>query len=90
MKPNHHWVLHLPDQLRDYASVYNFWTFLTERLNKLLKSSNSNYQMGGQLEVSMMREFDRSVRLQDLVRQQFLVQGSESTKGFVPIDERCL
>jgi hypothetical protein len=39
--------------------------------------------MGGQLEVSMMREFDRNVRLHDLVRQRFPAQGSGSTKHFV-------
>ena len=31
MKPNHHWALHLPDQLRDFGPVYGFWTFLGER-----------------------------------------------------------
>jgi hypothetical protein len=68
MKPNHHWAVHLPDQLRDYGPVHNFWTFLTERLNKLLKSSNTNHWTGGQLEISMMREFYRSGRLQGMVR----------------------
>jgi hypothetical protein len=41
--------------------VYNFWAFLTERLNKLLKNLNSNNNWtGGLLEVSMMREFHRN------------------------------
>ncbi|KAJ7312545.1 hypothetical protein DFH08DRAFT_918005 [Mycena albidolilacea] len=55
--PNHHWAVHVPDQLIDYGPVYNFWAFLTERLNKILKNLNSNNWTGGQLEVSMMREF---------------------------------
>lgn len=42
MKPNFHWAVHLEEQIRDFGPVYNFWTFLSERLNKLLKSSNSN------------------------------------------------
>jgi len=67
MKPSHHWAVHLPDQLRDYGPVYNFWTFLTERLNKLLKSSNTNNWTGGQLEISMMREFQRSTHIQAMV-----------------------
>ena len=67
MKPNHHWAVHLPDQLRDYGPVYNFWTFLSERLNKLLKSSETNDWKGGQMEVSMMREFERGVCLNSLV-----------------------
>jgi hypothetical protein len=67
MKPNHHWAVHSPGQLRDYASVYNFWTFLTERLNKLLKSEESNNWKGGRLEVSMLREFHRGVHLNGMV-----------------------
>ncbi|KAJ7573251.1 hypothetical protein C8J56DRAFT_1008382 [Mycena floridula] len=63
MKPNHHWVIHAPEQIRDYGPVYNFWAFLTERLNKVLKNMNSNNQMG-QLEVSMMREFNRAARIE--------------------------
>jgi hypothetical protein len=57
MKPNFHWAVHLPQQIRDYGPVYNFWAFLSERLNKVLKSSNSNNWTGGQIEISMMREF---------------------------------
>jgi hypothetical protein len=57
--PNHHWAVHVPDQLIDYGPVYNFWAFLTEHLNKILKNLNSNNWTGGQLEVSMMREFHR-------------------------------
>jgi hypothetical protein len=67
MKPNHHYAVHLPQQLRDFGPVYEFWTFLTERLNKILKTYNSNHWGGGLLEVSMMRHFDREVRVHDLV-----------------------
>ena len=38
LKPNFHWVVHIFDQIRDYGPVYNFWTFLFECLNKVLKS----------------------------------------------------
>ncbi|KIK78458.1 hypothetical protein PAXRUDRAFT_28616 [Paxillus rubicundulus Ve08.2h10] len=54
MKPNFHWAVHLAQQIRDYGPVYNFWAFLSERLNKVLKSSNSNNWTGGQIEISMM------------------------------------
>ena len=67
MKPNHHWAIHTKDQLRDYGPMPNFWAFLTERLNKLLKSSNANGRGGGQMEVSMMREFYRDSQLQFIV-----------------------
>ncbi|KAG2135435.1 hypothetical protein DEU56DRAFT_737776, partial [Suillus clintonianus] len=69
MKPNFHWAVHIEEQIRDFGPVYNFWTFLSERLNKLLKSSNSNnWTTGGQLEISMMREFTRGMRMDALAR----------------------
>ncbi|KAJ7114850.1 hypothetical protein C8R44DRAFT_880917 [Mycena epipterygia] len=68
MKPNHHWAVHIPDQILDYGPVYTFWAFLTERLNKVLKNLNSNNWTGGRLEVSMMREFHRAVGLDAVMR----------------------
>ncbi|EIW80125.1 hypothetical protein CONPUDRAFT_155484 [Coniophora puteana RWD-64-598 SS2] len=35
LKPNFHWATHLSDQILDYGPVYNFWAFLSERLNKI-------------------------------------------------------
>jgi hypothetical protein len=68
MRPNHHWAVHIPDQIRDYGPVYGFWAvFLTERLNKVLKNLNSNNRSGGQLEVSMMHEFYRQSKLDGIV-----------------------
>ncbi len=72
MKPNHHWAVHLPDQVLDYGPVYDFWTFLTERLNKILKDFNTNGWAGGQTEVSLMRSFQRDVAIRALVRYLFL------------------
>jgi hypothetical protein len=67
MKPNHHWAVHIPQQVRDFGTLYSFWAFLTERLNKILKNVNSNNWGGGLLEVSMMREFHRAANLDGLV-----------------------
>ncbi|GBE87456.1 hypothetical protein SCP_1101320 [Sparassis crispa] len=69
MKPNFHWVVHLPDQIRDYGPVYNFWAFLSERLNKILKSYRSNTWVGGQVEISMLREFERSIHLDAMINE---------------------
>jgi hypothetical protein len=74
MKPNHHWAVHTPEQIRDYGPVYGFWAFLTERLNKVLKNMNSNNWSGGRLEVSMMREFHRSSQLDGIVRNLAFLQ----------------
>lgn len=67
MKPNHHWVVHLPDQLCDFGVVFSFWTFLSERLNKILKSLPSSFQKRGEIEASMLREFHCSIHINNLV-----------------------
>ncbi|EIW74493.1 hypothetical protein CONPUDRAFT_67603 [Coniophora puteana RWD-64-598 SS2] len=68
LRPNFHWATHLSDQILDYGPVYNFWAFLSEHLNKVLKSSNTNNWTGGQVEISMMREFARASRIDSMVR----------------------
>jgi hypothetical protein len=67
LKPNHHWTVHIPDQVEDYGPLYSFWTFLTERLNKVLKNLNGNNWSGGLLEVSIMREFHHIAQLDGMV-----------------------
>lgn len=69
MKPNHHFATHTAPQIRDYGPVYNFWAFLTERLNGLLKTFKLNNWNRGRLEVSMMRAFMRSVFVKTMVRR---------------------
>ncbi|TFK48588.1 hypothetical protein OE88DRAFT_1634697 [Heliocybe sulcata] len=67
MKPNHHWVVHTPDQVCDFGPVYCFWLFLVERLNKTLKDYNMNNHSGGELEITLMRMFYREVHIRDMV-----------------------
>ncbi|KAJ7870113.1 hypothetical protein B0H14DRAFT_2345831, partial [Mycena olivaceomarginata] len=69
MKPNHHWAVHVPNQVLDFGPIYGFWAFLPERLNKVLKNLNTNNWGGGLLEVSMMREFHQMAQLDGMVRQ---------------------
>ncbi|KAF8578426.1 hypothetical protein K439DRAFT_1621346 [Ramaria rubella] len=66
LKPNYHFSVHLPAQIRDYGPVYGFWCFLDECLNKLLKSFKSNNWGNGNLEVSMMRGWGRDVQIRDM------------------------
>ncbi|KAG1742039.1 hypothetical protein EDB19DRAFT_1827951 [Suillus lakei] len=54
MKPTHHWVTHIFDQLHDYGPIYNFWTFLFEQLNKVLRSYSTNNHGGGKIELSAL------------------------------------
>jgi hypothetical protein len=57
MKPNHHFTIHIAQQIRNFRPVYEVWTFLSERLNGLLKQIHLNNWGGGMLEISMMRQF---------------------------------
>ncbi|KAL5520523.1 hypothetical protein ACEPAG_9747 [Sanghuangporus baumii] len=68
VKPNHHWVLHIFEQIRDFGPVYGFWTFTGERLNKVLKSFKTNNHNGGEIETSFLRVFCRDMALQDTLR----------------------
>ncbi|KAH9928238.1 hypothetical protein B0H21DRAFT_712161 [Amylocystis lapponica] len=56
-------------KIDDYGPVYGFWTFLTERLNKVLKSYSTNNHDGGELEVTFFRAFSRDVRLRTLLNE---------------------
>ncbi|KAH9918949.1 hypothetical protein B0H21DRAFT_702299 [Amylocystis lapponica] len=67
LKPNHHYSMHVAAQIRDFGPVYNFWAFLPEHLNKVLKGFHLNNWSGGELEVSMMRAFLRSASLHNMI-----------------------
>jgi hypothetical protein len=51
--------------------MVGFWTFLFERLNKILKSYNTANHAGGELEVSFFREFHRTVGHSRMVHSSF-------------------
>ncbi|KAG1895251.1 uncharacterized protein F5891DRAFT_1194306 [Suillus fuscotomentosus] len=67
VKPMHHWVMHIFNQLRDYGPVYGFWTFLFKRLNKLLKSYSTNNHGAGEFEVSFFCTFKKDQELQTML-----------------------
>ena len=57
LKPNFHWATHQFEQLYNFGSMSNFWCFLPERLNGVLKSVNSNYWKHGVMESTFMHGF---------------------------------
>ncbi|KAJ7748675.1 hypothetical protein B0H16DRAFT_1319717 [Mycena metata] len=67
IKPNHHYATHTAENVRDYGPLQEFWTFLFERINKVLKSYNSSNHSGGELETSFFREFHRTVQTSRIV-----------------------
>ena len=60
IRPNHHYSIHVTDCVRDYGPLHEFWTFLFERMNKVLKSYKTSNHGGGELEASFFREFQRT------------------------------
>ncbi|THH02551.1 hypothetical protein EW145_g6729 [Phellinidium pouzarii] len=68
IKPNHHWVTHIFNQILDFSPVYGFWTFTSKRLNKLLKSFTTNNHNGGEIEVSFFRTFCKDALLHQTLR----------------------
>ncbi|EPS99806.1 hypothetical protein FOMPIDRAFT_1030690 [Fomitopsis schrenkii] len=62
IRPNHHYATDVPECIRDFGPLHGFWTFLFERMNKVLKAYNTANHAGGELEVSFFREFHRTVQ----------------------------
>ncbi|KAH9858844.1 hypothetical protein C2E23DRAFT_880266 [Lenzites betulinus] len=84
MVPNHHFASHLPAQLDEFATVYEIWAFLAERLNKTLKATNLNNRRGGQQEVTMMREYHRDIALRSMVEHVASTPGPDTVEHRTP------
>src|SRR5713101_5522290 len=52
IKPNHHYVTHVSECVQNFGPLHNFWMFLYERLNKVLKSFKTNNHGQGKLETT--------------------------------------
>lgn len=63
IKPNHHFATHIGACVRNFGPLHDFWTFLFERLNKLLKSYKTNNHSNGALETTFFMEFHRTCEL---------------------------
>lgn len=71
--------MHTPECIRDFGPLHGFWTFLFERLNKVLKGYSTNNHSGGEVEATFFREFHRSVLTSRLVRRTSLsIPGNET------------
>ncbi|KAA1086847.1 hypothetical protein PGT21_013268 [Puccinia graminis f. sp. tritici] len=61
--PNHHYALHLPEQLKWWGSLLNVSEFAGEQINGILQKFQTNLIVG-QLEGTVMQEFGQVQRLQ--------------------------
>ncbi|KAJ7583887.1 hypothetical protein C8J56DRAFT_1166808 [Mycena floridula] len=69
IRPNHHYVTHTSAMVENYGPLREFWTFLFECLNKVLKSYKTPNHGGGELKTSFFREFHRTVQESRLMGQ---------------------
>ncbi|KIJ06435.1 hypothetical protein PAXINDRAFT_158731, partial [Paxillus involutus ATCC 200175] len=63
IKPNHHFAIHVGTCARNFGPLHDFWTFLFERLNKVLKSYKTNNHGNGELETTFFQEFHRTCEI---------------------------
>ncbi|KAG1780388.1 hypothetical protein EV702DRAFT_1043207 [Suillus placidus] len=63
LKPNHHFSTHVGVCARNFGPLHDFWTFLFERLNKVLKSFKTNNHANGELETTFFREFHKTCEI---------------------------
>ncbi|EIW62028.1 uncharacterized protein TRAVEDRAFT_35446 [Trametes versicolor FP-101664 SS1] len=69
IRPNHHYATHTAEFVRDYGPLREFWTFLFERLNKILKGYKTNNHEGGAIEMTFFREFHRATHMHRLLTE---------------------
>ena len=83
--------LHTADSIRDFGPFQEFWTFLFERLNKVLKSYKSNNHGHGELETSFFREYHRTkFKRVDCLRQRLHQMTSTFVWSLVHCDKAQL
>ncbi|KIK78619.1 hypothetical protein PAXRUDRAFT_163472, partial [Paxillus rubicundulus Ve08.2h10] len=63
IKPNHHFVTHVSACACNFGPLHDFWTFLFECLNKVLKSYKTNNHANGELETMFFHEFQRTCEI---------------------------
>lgn len=69
IRPNHHYAIHVAEYARAFGPLCGFWTFLFERLNRVLKSYNTNNHGNGDIETTFFTEFLRTCSTSRLVYQ---------------------
>ncbi|OBZ79611.1 hypothetical protein A0H81_00065 [Grifola frondosa] len=67
IRPNHYYATHITEFILDYGPLHTFWSFLFERLNKLLKSYNTNNHGDGELETTFFTEFHRTCQVSRVI-----------------------
>lgn len=67
LKPNNHLAMHYEIIFRRFGPVYAWWLFAFERFNGLLEQVNLNGHAGGEMELTLLRDWILKQRLNELV-----------------------
>ncbi|EIW57889.1 uncharacterized protein TRAVEDRAFT_38232 [Trametes versicolor FP-101664 SS1] len=66
--PNHHLAMHYPDFFRLFGPVYAWWLYAQERFNGEQERVNHNGKAGGEMELTLLRNWVGKHRFYELVR----------------------
>ncbi|KAJ7852606.1 hypothetical protein B0H13DRAFT_2359401 [Mycena leptocephala] len=83
IKPNHHYATHTSECIRNFGPLREFWTFLFERLNKLLKSIKTNNHGNGELEMTFFSNSTKPVNFLEWWRYCLSGRDQDSLPGQV-------
>jgi hypothetical protein len=65
---NHHASMHFLAQFKLFGPIYAWWLFAFERFNGMLEKIKHNGHEGGEMEVTLLRNWVQTHRLYELVR----------------------
>lgn len=82
---NFHAVIHIPENIRCFGPVYNYWCFPSERINFMAKSKNRSGGSGHQSEVVMMRAMVRAREVETVRRFQLNVKEEGLDEGEISL-----
>ncbi|KIK81093.1 hypothetical protein PAXRUDRAFT_35984 [Paxillus rubicundulus Ve08.2h10] len=90
IKPNHHYATHTANFVRNFGPLHDFWTFLVERLNKVLKLFKTNNHSGGELKTTFFCDFHHMCQLSRLEKDslpcevaEIMLKASSEDRGTV-------
>jgi hypothetical protein len=64
---NHHACMHFLPQFKRFGPVYSWWLFAFERFNGMLEKIKHNGHDGGEMELTLLRNWVQTHRLYELV-----------------------
>ena len=64
---NHHIAMHLASMIKLFGPIYSWWLFAFERFNGMLEKVNTNGHDGGEMELTMLRNWVQTHLIYELL-----------------------